>query len=112
MEAALCGTPSVALAVGGLAESVVDGETGYLASDVTQMTDRVRALVADPELRDRFGAAAEARARTFTWDRSAQAFLDVLRRVAGRAPHVDSNQPSVSMNGHVHDHERSAAENR
>jgi glycosyltransferase involved in cell wall biosynthesis len=112
MEAALCGTPSVALAVGGLAESVVDGETGYLAGDVAQMTARVQELVADAGLRDRFGAAAEARARTFTWDRSAQAFLEVLRRVAGRAPRVDSHQEPVSMNGHVQDHERSAAENR
>ena len=32
MEAALCGTPSAALAVGGLRESIVDGETGLLAA--------------------------------------------------------------------------------
>ena len=30
MEAALCATPSAALAVGGLTESIIDGETGYL----------------------------------------------------------------------------------
>ena len=33
MEAALCGTASGALAVGGLRESIVDGETGILARD-------------------------------------------------------------------------------
>jgi glycosyltransferase involved in cell wall biosynthesis len=112
MEAALCRTPSVALSVGGLAESVVEGETGFLAADLPQMIDRVRRLVDEPELRDRFGAAAEQRARTFSWDRSARAFLDVLRRVAGRAPSADPEQPAISMNGHAHDHERSAAENR
>ena len=32
MEAALCATPSAALAVGGLRESIVDGETGVLAA--------------------------------------------------------------------------------
>jgi glycosyltransferase involved in cell wall biosynthesis len=112
MEAALCGTPSAALAVGGLAESIVDGETGFLARDTAELTDRVRRLVDSPDLRERFGAAARERAGGFTWDRSAQAFLDVLRRVAGRAPAVAQQQPSVSLNGHGHQHERTAAENR
>jgi glycosyltransferase involved in cell wall biosynthesis len=112
MEAALCRTPSVALAVGGLAESVVDGETGFLAADLPQMVDRVRRLIDQPELRERLGAAAEQRARGFSWERSARAFLEVLRRVAGRAPSADPHQTPVSMNGHVHEHERSAAENR
>jgi hypothetical protein len=60
------------------------------------------------------GAAAEQRARGFTWDRSAQAFLDVLRRVAGRAPAAASQDQPVSLNGHAPDHERrsAAAENR
>jgi glycosyltransferase involved in cell wall biosynthesis len=118
MEAALCRTPSVALAVGGLAESVVDGETGYLARDVTQMTDQVRELIAHPDLLERLGAAAEQRARTFTWDRSAQAFLEVLRQAAGRPPSADLHSPPVSLNGHApdsrQDDERrsTAAENR
>jgi glycosyltransferase involved in cell wall biosynthesis len=86
IEAALCGTPSAALAVGGLAESIVDGETGFLARDTAELGERTRRLVDDPALRDRMGAAAERRARGFTWDRSARAFLDVLERAAGREP--------------------------
>ena len=82
MEAALCATPSAALAVGGLTESIVDGETGFLARDVTQLSARVRELLDDAELRTRLGEAAEKRARSFTWDRSAAAFLEVLRRTA------------------------------
>jgi glycosyltransferase involved in cell wall biosynthesis len=85
MEAALCGTPSVALAVGGLTESVVDGETGFLARDDRELVTRAREVVEDPELRERLGEAAERRARTFSWDRSAATFLEVLRRTAGMA---------------------------
>jgi glycosyltransferase involved in cell wall biosynthesis len=116
MEAALCRTPSAALAVGGLAESIVDGETGFLAADTDELADRVRELVAQPDLRESYGEAARRRAATFTWDRSASAFLDVLRRAAGRPP-VQPAAP-VSMNGHGaasrQDDERrsTAAENR
>jgi glycosyltransferase involved in cell wall biosynthesis len=118
MEAALCRTPSVALAVGGLAESIVHGETGFLASDVAELSERARDLVADPALRDRLGEAAERRARTFTWDRSARAFLEVLRRVAGKSLPAGPAPAPVSLNGRSHqsrqDDERrsTAAENR
>jgi glycosyltransferase involved in cell wall biosynthesis len=116
MEAALCRTPSAALAIGGLAESIVDGETGFLAADTGELAARVRELVARPDLRESFGEAAQRRAATFTWDRSASAFLDVLRRVAGRA--LANATPTVSVNGHGadtrQDDERrsTAAENR
>ena len=40
-------------------------------------------LVEDRELRERLGAAAHARAREFTWDRTARANLDVLEAEAG-----------------------------
>jgi preprotein translocase subunit SecA len=39
-------------------------------------------LLDDAELRTRLGEAAEERARSFTWDRSASTFLEVLRRTA------------------------------
>jgi glycosyltransferase involved in cell wall biosynthesis len=83
MEAALCGTPSAALAVGGLAESIVDGETGVVAHDPDELSRRVREVIDNPELRERLGDEAERRARTFTWDRPAEANLEVLQREAG-----------------------------
>ena len=85
MEAAACGTPSAALAVGGLPESIVDGETGVLAHDPEELAVRVRELVEDPERRERMGEAAEARARSFTWERTAEANLAVLDRAADEA---------------------------
>jgi glycosyltransferase involved in cell wall biosynthesis len=84
MEAAMCGTPSAALAIGGLPESIVDGATGLLAESTEQLCEAVRRIVEQPELRQRLGDAAERRARTFTWDRSAAAYLRVLEEVAGR----------------------------
>ena len=86
MEAALCGTPSAALAVGGLPESIVDGETGMLAHEPAELHRRVREVMERPELRERLGENAERRARTFTWERVAAANLEVLRTAAASAP--------------------------
>jgi glycosyltransferase involved in cell wall biosynthesis len=91
MEAALCGTPSAAMAIGGLPESILDGETGVLAHSADELKQRVRGLMERPQELERLGTAAERRARTFTWDRSAAAYLAVLRaRAAGAPPHVAS----------------------
>jgi glycosyltransferase involved in cell wall biosynthesis/O-antigen/teichoic acid export membrane protein len=83
MEAAACGTPSAALRVGGLPESIVDGHTGVLADTGEELVERVRALVADPPARDALGAAAQSRAREFTWERTAAANLAVLEAETG-----------------------------
>jgi glycosyltransferase involved in cell wall biosynthesis len=85
MEAALCATPSAALPCGGLRESIVDGETGVLAPDLAGLTARVRDLLEDHELRERLGANALARARTFTWERTAATTLAVVQRQAAPA---------------------------
>jgi len=78
MEAAACATPSAALRVGGLTESIVDGETGILADDVPELVARVQEVVEKPALLERLGAAAEARARSFTWENAAATNLNVM----------------------------------
>ena len=82
MEAAGAGTPSAAMAVGGLPESIVHEQTGLLADTPDELASKVSALVADPVRRDELGEAARARARGFTWDATAAANLAVLERVA------------------------------
>ena len=78
MEAAACGTPSVAMAVGGLPESIEDGETGLLASTPEELVQKTRLIVEDHGLRERLGARARERAREFTWERTAERNLRVL----------------------------------
>jgi glycosyltransferase involved in cell wall biosynthesis/O-antigen/teichoic acid export membrane protein len=89
MEAATCGTPSAALRVGGLPESIVDGETGLLADDGPGLVAAVHRLVADRALRESLGDAARERAATFTWERTARETLELLERTAA--------QPRVSL---------------
>jgi glycosyltransferase involved in cell wall biosynthesis len=84
MEAAACATPTAALAVGGVQESVEDGRTGLLANDPEDLAGRIQLILRDPELRDSLGAAALERTRAFTWDATARRTLEVLEaQVAG-----------------------------
>ena len=78
MEAAACGTPSVAMAVGGLPESIEDGETGLLAGTPEELVEKTRLIVEDHELRERLGDRARERAREFTWERTAERNMHVL----------------------------------
>ena len=64
LEAMAAGLPVVATKVGGVAEAVVDGETGLLvpAADPEALACALERLVADGELRRRLGAAGRGRA--------------------------------------------------
>ncbi|MBV9579150.1 MAG: glycosyltransferase family 4 protein [Chloroflexi bacterium] len=83
LEAMACGAPVVAWRDGGLQETVVDGETGYLVADAVTFRQRVRLLVHDARRRQTFGAAARVRAEQFSWQRTAVAMERVCRRLAG-----------------------------
>lgn len=63
LEAAACGTPAVATAVGSVRDVVVDGETGWVVppGDAAALAERITRLLQDPALRERMGAAARAR---------------------------------------------------
>jgi glycosyltransferase involved in cell wall biosynthesis len=73
LEAAACGTPTVASDSPGLRDSVVHGETGFLVphGDVAALAGRLRALILDPSLRTRMGTRAHAFAQGFSWQRAA-----------------------------------------
>jgi glycosyltransferase involved in cell wall biosynthesis len=82
------GLPVVASDVGGIAESVQDGETGYLVprGDEGLLRDRIRGLLLSPDLRVRLGANGRGRfERHFTLDHFVTQTLAVYREaVAGR----------------------------
>lgn len=73
LEAAACGTPTVASDAPGLRDSVVDGDTGFLVphGDVHALADRLAFLLADAPLRKRLGDGARRFALRHTWDRAA-----------------------------------------
>ncbi len=88
LEAAACGTPTVASDSPGLRDSVVDGETGFLVphGDVGALADRLQEILLDAEVRHRLGQQARSFAERFSWERAADDTEAHLRRVVeGRA---------------------------
>ena len=86
MRAQRYGTIPVARRVGGLADTIEDGVTGFLFDDYTP-TDFMRAAMrAVDQYREEAAweeMMREAMARDFGWERSAARYLSVYRRVLG-----------------------------
>jgi D-inositol-3-phosphate glycosyltransferase len=86
LEAAVCGVPVVASAVGGLTTLVDHGHTGYLvdshrAEDYAAPLSR---LLRDPELAARLGREAAKRARAYTWAEAAARLRDCCAELTAR----------------------------
>ncbi|MGH9184181.1 MAG: glycosyltransferase [Acidimicrobiales bacterium] len=81
LEAAACGTPVVAAAVGGLRTIVRHGHTGFLVEGrrPEAYAAYVAELVSNPRLARQMGASAADRARRYTWSTAAAR----LRRLYG-----------------------------
>jgi D-inositol-3-phosphate glycosyltransferase len=75
LEAAACGVPVVASAVGGLTTLVDDGRTGFLVEgrDPSDYAKPLASILADRDLATRLGRAAAERARAYTWQSAADA---------------------------------------
>lgn len=88
MEAMAAGLPCVAMDVGGNAEAVVDGETGYVVApgDASGFKDALIRLVKDGELRKKLGEAGKKRAfALFNPKRLAAQYAQLYRAVLHRS---------------------------
>jgi glycosyltransferase involved in cell wall biosynthesis len=87
MEAAACGTATVASDSPGLRDSVRHGESGYLVphGDVQALAQRLGELLQDPALCERLGRSARRFAEGYSWERSAAETEAHLARVIASA---------------------------
>ncbi len=88
IEAAACGLPIVATDVPGCREIVREGETGFLvpACDGAALADALGKLIADADLRRRFGEAGRALAESgFSVEAVTTRMLEVYDRLLERA---------------------------
>jgi glycosyltransferase involved in cell wall biosynthesis len=85
LEAMASGLPVIATDRGAIAETVVDGECGYVLPDPvpSELAERIMRLLDDPELRSSMSRAARDRfLARFTQEAADRALADWLTRVA------------------------------
>lgn len=85
LESMACGTPVIASHVGGLANLVRDGQTGYLISwrCPEPFAERLEVLLSNDDLRERMGVAARAVAEEYSWARVTDGILAVYQELLG-----------------------------
>jgi len=87
IEANAAGTPVIASNVHGLKDSVIDGQTGVLVpvGDVARFAIAMRKVVEDDMLRMNLTKEAILWAKNFNWDKSADAFYDLIGKNFGQS---------------------------
>jgi len=86
LEACACGTPVVAIAEGGVRESMLDGITGFVVptSDAEILAGKMSILISDPITRDRLSESCRKYARErWTWSASIEKLETILFRKSG-----------------------------
>ncbi len=84
MEAAAHGTPALAFRVAGIRDSVAPGTSGELVDDEDGLVSQWIALAADPGRRQHLPRGARARAASFSWEATVDAFLDIAEEAVDR----------------------------
>jgi glycosyltransferase involved in cell wall biosynthesis len=83
-QAAASGLPAIAMKLY-KPDYVIDGATGFLVENDSELAARLDSLIQQPELRRRMGEAAVSHARKFDWDVIARQWQEAFESaVAGR----------------------------
>ena len=99
LEAAACGTPAVATAVGGVPAAVLDGVTGLLVppGDTAALAAALVRITQDRRLRERLAEGACSRARRgFTWSAQGAALVTLIRTMTLGRGHPGTSAPRGS----------------
>jgi glycogen synthase len=97
LEAMACGRPVIASRIGGLAEIVDDGVSGFLveAGNHLQLAQRMVHLIQNNEQRLMMGQAARARAAEFSWARAAEQTHALYTNLLARSIMNESYHPRI-----------------
>jgi D-inositol-3-phosphate glycosyltransferase len=91
LEAMACGTPVIGAKVGGIAYTVVDGETGYLVppKDPQALADKLALVLEQPDLAHQLGQHALRRVHGhFTWEKVVGRLVVAFTTLVGRSPEI------------------------
>jgi glycosyltransferase involved in cell wall biosynthesis len=72
------GKPIIATPVGGIPEVIKDGENGLLVEpDAKKIAGKIEFLLENPQIAKKLGENAKRTAEKFTWEKTAERFLEI-----------------------------------
>ena len=82
IEANACDLPVIGSNVPGIKDSVIDGKTGFLFKygDYKELAGKIRTLLKNKKLREKMGKEAVKWSKNFSWDKSAEKFLKIIKK--------------------------------
>jgi glycosyltransferase involved in cell wall biosynthesis len=78
LEAAACGTPTIAFKVPGLEDAVKNNESGILVKNQKEFTEAVIIVLSNRQLREKFSNLSKKWANKFRWDKSAESVMKII----------------------------------
>lgn len=84
LEAASFGIPTVAFDYCAARELITHGETGYVARNSLEFEKYLRKMIEDSKLRAKMGRAAKSRSDEFSWEKTANGYEKVFRKVLNK----------------------------
>jgi glycosyltransferase involved in cell wall biosynthesis len=90
LEAMACGLPCIVANNGGIGEYVTE-ETGFKIEPLSreyltqELTDKIKILVEDEQLREDMSVKAIERAKEFTWESKAQKIINIYQEMIGES---------------------------
>ena len=82
LEAAYYGVPSIASDVGGTPEAVINNQTGIIISDISELYNVLRNLLANKEKLDALGKKAKLRVENeFNWQVIGNKYLKIIENI-------------------------------
>ena len=83
LQAAACGLPAIAMEIY-RPDGIVDGVTGFLACNDSELSEKLDRLLSEPEVRLAMGKAAVSHAQRFDWDSVARQWQAVFEQVVAK----------------------------
>jgi glycosyltransferase involved in cell wall biosynthesis len=80
LEAMACGKPVIGTKVGGMLDTIKDGESGYLVKlqDSSELTNSIISIAEGPDKRIKMGGSARLRAIEFDWNTICLSYMKLI----------------------------------
>ncbi|MEL6501984.1 MAG: glycosyltransferase, partial [Cyanobacteria bacterium J06623_1] len=101
IEAAAAGIPAIAPRAGGVIDTIVDGESGWLyqPQDRADFLSKLASLITNDDLRKSMGATAKEVAQQYTWEHCVENLIGIWQAEIIRTRKIRIDLSSKSSNG-------------